>query len=94
MFKSLRRNGDGVPTRDERAANKLGDVFSDERLNVVQLGHLTATTFTPSMANRLLGWLHWHNHIAERVELRDDGGVGYIDGEYLEYIKRQNKRPY
>ena len=78
-----------MATREEKASDKLGDIFADERINVVQLGNLTATSFTPSMMNRFLGWLHWHNHIAERVNLRDDGGREYIDGEYIELLRKK-----
>ena len=77
-----------MASREESAAKKMGDIFADERLNVVQLGYLTSMYWTPGMMNRFMGWLHWHNDIAEKVNLRDDGGMDYIDGEYLEYIKR------
>ena len=75
-------------SREEKAFDKMSDIFADERLNVVQLGYLSALGFTPNMISKVKGWLHWHDHIGERVEVRDDGGMEYIDGEYLQYIKR------
>jgi hypothetical protein len=77
-----------MPSREEKAATKMADIFADDRLNVVQLGYHTGMEFTPNIINKLKGWLHWHDHISERVQLRDDGGMDYIDGEYLDYIKR------
>lgn len=75
-------------SREEKAANKIADIFADERLNVVQLAYHTGMLMTPNMANRLKGWLHWHEQVGESVQLRDDGGMDFIDGEYLKYIKR------
>jgi hypothetical protein len=75
-------------SREEKAANKIADIFADERLNVVQLGYHTGLILTPSIMNRLRGWLIWHDQVAESVHLRDDGGTDFIDGEYLKYIKR------
>lgn len=77
-----------MPSREESASKKMADIFADERLNVVQLGYHTSLEWTPKMVERLLGWLHWHNQISESVEIRNDGGTDFIDGEYLEYIKR------
>lgn len=70
----------------------MADIFADERLNVVQLGYLSALGFTPTMISKVKGWLHWHDQISETVELKDDGGMAFIDGEYLEYI-RINEKP-
>lgn len=78
-------------SREEKAANKIADIFADERLNVVQLGYDTSLTFTPNIINKIKGWLHWHDKIAESVHLRDDGGMDFIDGEYLEYIKTHRR---
>ena len=75
-------------SKEEKAYNKIADIFADERLNVVQLGYLTALGFTPTMISRVKGWLHWHDTISESVDFNDDGGLSFIDGEYLEYIKR------
>jgi hypothetical protein len=75
-------------SREEKAANKLADIFADERLNVVQLAYHTNATFTQTMFERLLGFIHWHKHINEMVQIRDDGGTDFIDGDYLNYIKR------
>lgn len=75
-------------SREESAAKKLADIFADERLNVVQLAYHTYTHFTPKMFERLLGFVHWHRTVNENVQIRDDGGMDFIDGEYLEYIKR------
>jgi hypothetical protein len=80
-----------VASREDKAANKMGDIFADSRLNVVQLAYLTSLTWTPDMFNRFMGWLHWHNDLAEKVQLRSDGGIDYIDGEYLDYIKKANR---
>lgn len=79
-------------SREDKAFNKLADTFSDDRLNVVQLGYLTSTGLTKGAIERLRGWLHWHDHISENVHIRDDGGMEFIDGEYLECIKRNNQR--
>lgn len=78
-------------TPEERAFKKIADIFADERLNVVQLGYFSATGFTPSMIERVKGWLHWHDQIADSIELRDDGGYSYLDGEYLKYIDRNRR---
>lgn len=83
-----------MPSREESAAKKLADIFADERLNVVQLAYYTSFTFTPKMFERLLGWLHWHRDISEKINVRDDGGIEYIQGEYLDYIRKQINRPY
>lgn len=77
-----------MASREESAAKKIADIFADERLNVVQLAYYTSLTFTPNMFERLLGWLHWHKDISEKVEIRDDGGMNFIEGDYLDYIKR------
>lgn len=69
----------------------MGDIFSDERLNVVQLGYLTALSWTPSMVERMKGWILWHDKMSENVGFNDEGGMYFVDGEYLEYIKRINK---
>jgi len=79
-------------SREEKAYSKMADIFADERLNVVQLGYLSALGFTPTMISKVKGWLHWHDQISETVELKDDGGMAFIDGEYLEYI-RINEKP-
>lgn len=81
-------------SREEKGANKIADIFADDRLNVVQLAYYTSLGFTPNIVEKIRGWLHWHDHISERIEVRNDGGVDYIDGEYLDYIKKQNNRPY
>lgn len=75
-------------TREEKAYKKIADTFSDDRLNVVQLGYHTSTGLTKGALERLRGWLHWHDHISERARINDEGGMEFIDGEYLEYIKR------
>lgn len=77
-----------MPSREERGADKIADVFADERLNVVQLGYHTSLGFTPHIMEKIRGWLHWHDHISERIGVTDDGGQEFIDGEYLDYIKR------
>lgn len=74
--------------REEKAANKIADIFADERLNVVQLGYHSSLTFTPNIIEKIKGWLHWHEQVSESIDVRDDGGMDYIDGEYLKYIKR------
>lgn len=74
--------------REERAANRIADIFADERLNVVQLGYHSSLTFTPNLIEKIKGWLHWHEQVSESIEVRDDGGMNYIDGDYLQYIKR------
>ena len=79
-------------SREESAYNKMADLFADERLNVVQLGYLSALGFTPNMISRVKGWLHWHDKVSESVSITDDGGMEFIDGEYLNYIKR-NETP-
>ena len=79
-------------SREDKAYNKMSDLFADERLNVVQLGYLSAIGFTPTMISRVKGWLHWHDKISESIEIQDDGGMSFIDGEYLEYIRR-NETP-
>jgi hypothetical protein len=75
-------------SREEKTYNKMSDLFADERLNVVQLGYLSALGFTPTMMSRIKGWIHWHDQISESVHIRDDGSMSFIDGEYLEYIRR------
>ena len=75
-------------SREEAAAKKLADIFADERLNVIQLAYHTNVGFTHTMFERLLGFVHWHKHINENVQIRDDGGMDFIDGDYLEHIKR------
>lgn len=75
-------------SKEESAAKKLADIFADERLNVVQLAYHTHAHFTPNMFERLLGFIHWHKTVNDNVKVRDDGGIDFIDGEYLEYIKR------
>lgn len=74
-------------SKEESAANRLADIFADERLNVVQLAYHTNNKFTPRMFERLLGFIHWHKTVSENVQVRDDGGRDFIDGEYLQYIK-------
>lgn len=73
-------------SREEKASEKLGDIFADERLNVVQLGYCTVLSFTPAMIERLKGWIQWHDKIADSINIRDDGGIEYLDSEYLKYI--------
>lgn len=73
---------------EDSAAKKLADIFADERLNVIQLAYHTHNYFTPTMFERLLGFIHWHRQVGENVHIRDDGGIDFIDGEYLNYIKR------
>ena len=80
-----------MASREERAAEKMGDIFADERLNVVQLGYLTSMYWTQGMMDRFMGWFHWHNEIAKSVNLRDDGGVDFIQGDYLEFIRRNER---
>lgn len=75
-------------SREESGAKKIADVFADERLNVVQLGYHSSLTFTPNIIEKIKGWIHWHEQISESIEVRDDGGMNYIDGDYLQYIKR------
>lgn len=43
-------------------AKKLADVFSDERINPLELASQTAFLFTPSMTARLHQFLRWHSH--------------------------------
>ena len=43
-------------------ANKLADVFADERVNLLELAQLTALMFTPSMTEKLHKFLRWHTH--------------------------------
>lgn len=43
-------------------ANKLADVFSDERVNLIELAQQTALMFTPSMTEKLHKFLRWHSH--------------------------------
>lgn len=75
-------------SREESGANKIADIFSDDRLNVVQLAYHTSLGFTPRTVEKIRGWLHWHDHISERIQVTNEGGTEFIDGEYLEYIKR------
>lgn len=75
-------------SREESGAKKIADIFADERLNVVQLGYHTSLGFTPTIMEKIRGWIHWHDNISESIEVRNDGGMDFIDGEYLEYIKR------
>lgn len=75
-------------SREESSAKKIADIFADERLNVVQLGYHSSLTFTPNIIEKIKGWIHWHEQVSENIEVRDDGGINYIDGDYLQYIKR------
>lgn len=79
-------------SREDKAFNKMADIFADERLNVVQLGYLSSLGFTPTMISRVKGWLLWHDKVSESISINDDGGMSFIDGEYLEYIRR-NETP-
>jgi hypothetical protein len=45
-----------------KQANKLSDVFADERVNILELAQQTALVFTPSMTARLHQFLRWHTH--------------------------------
>jgi hypothetical protein len=45
-----------------KQANKLSDVFADERVNILELAQQTALIFTPSMTARLHQFLRWHTH--------------------------------
>lgn len=75
-------------SREAAAAKKLADIFADERLNIVQLAYHTHSQFTHGMFERLLGYIHWHKTVNDNVQVRDDGGTDFIDGDYLNYIKR------
>ena len=46
----------------KRQANKLADVFADDRVNLLHLAQQTALLFTPQMTARLYHFLRWHSH--------------------------------
>lgn len=43
-------------------ANKLADVFADERIDLIMLAQQTNLAFTPTMNKRLHSFFRWHTH--------------------------------
>jgi hypothetical protein len=43
-------------------ANKIADVFADERVNLLHLAQQTALLFTPQMTAKMHQFLRWHSH--------------------------------
>ena len=65
----------GMMDREQRAAQRLADIFSDERLNPIQMAHHTFELLPFGAEQRLVEWLEWHDRIASN---------GYSD-EQLEF---------